>query len=73
MLSVYNIVPEGTKHLERINGGWVLRYGYAPTEQQGYVKCAERFLSQSRRPKMEFIKRIVEGDGYEFNEDDYKE
>lgn len=71
--TVYNIVPEGTKHLERVNGGWVLRYDYQPTEQEGYIKCIERLFSQSRCPKMEVIKKVVEGDGYVFNEDDYKD
>lgn len=72
MLRVFNVVPEGTKHLERVNGGWVLRYGYQPTEQEGFVKCVERLLAQSRRPKMEVIKRIVESDGYAFNEETTK-
>lgn len=70
---VYNVVPNDAKRLERINRGWVLRYGFTPAEHQGHSKCVERFLSQTRRPKLEVIRRIVEGDGYKFNEDDYKE
>ena len=52
MNTVYNIVPSNAKRVERCGNGWVIRYGFEATEQEGISKCIEKFVMASRKPKL---------------------
>lgn len=71
MNTVYNIVPSNSKRLERCGTGWVIRYGFEPTEQEGKSKCIEKSVMMSRKPKFELVQRLVSEAGFTFSESDY--
>lgn len=72
MNTVYNIVASDAKRLEHCGGGWVIRYGFEPTEQEGYSKCIEKFVMMSRKPKLELVQRLVSEAGFTFEISDYE-
>ena len=71
MNTVYNIVPSNAKRVERCGNGWIIRYGFEPTEQEGKSKCIEKFVMMSRKPKLELVQRLVQEAGFAFCESDY--
>lgn len=72
MNTVYNIVPSNAKRLEHCGSGWVIRYGFEATEQEGKSKCIEKFVMMSRKPKLELVQRLVQEAGFEFVTEDYE-
>lgn len=72
MNTVYNIVSSDAKRLEHCGSGWVIRYGFEPTEQEGKSKCIEKFVMMSRKPKLELVQRLVSEAGFTFETADYE-
>lgn len=68
---VKNYVSKDVKRLELTTNGWVLRYDFSEPNDDGMCICTEVQFLQTRMPKADVVRKLIEESGCHFNESDY--
>lgn len=71
LTDVWNEVPVGTPKMEQLSNGWVMRYKFTESPNEGMVRCLEHMFSTHRKPKKEKVQEIVECAGEVFVPSEY--